>query len=196
MSDLGGSRVVALFEDREGDLWVGTDNAGLLRFGTQGVSRYGRENGLTSSMPRVIHEDARGTIWVGTLHGVFRLSTDGFHLLASDPGLAGDTVNTMEELADGSLWVGTTTGLARIEGEKLIPEMPAGQRIRSDVTALRAEPDGSVWIGTVGEGLARLSRGKLERVTQREGCTRTRSSPSCPMNRVTSGSRGTTGSPG
>jgi ligand-binding sensor domain-containing protein len=166
---LRGTGVAALFEDRAGGLWVGTNRAGLVRFGPRSVERYGADDGLARSMARAVHEDARGTIWVGTNRGLFRMIGGRFHALARDPALAGDKVNTIAERADGSLWVGTTTGLARVEDRRLVPAPAAGQSIRSDVAALRADPDGSLWIGSVGDGLARLSGGRLDRWTRREG---------------------------
>ena len=165
---LRGVSLAGLLEDRHGVLWVGTEGAGLWRFGPGGATRYGAESGLRGTMVRVVHEDSRGTIWVGTTHGVFRMAAGRFQALESDPGVAGK-VNTIEELPGGGLWVGTTSGLRRVEGERLVPESLAGQPIRGDVAALRAEPDGTVWIGTAGDGLARFSGGRLERWTRREG---------------------------
>jgi ligand-binding sensor domain-containing protein len=169
VSELHGASVAGLFEDRAGNLWVGTDVAGLFRFSAGEVTRFGTESGLGRSMARAIHEDARGTIWVGAVHGMYRMEKGRFSALTFDPALAGDTVNAIAERPDGSLWVGTTTGLARVEEARVVPVVINGQRIRSDVPALHAEPDGSIWIGTSGMGLARLSGGRLDRWTRREG---------------------------
>ena len=166
---LRGVSLGGLLEDREGDLWVGTEGAGLLRFGPRGMTRYGPESGLFGTVVRVIHQDSQGAIWAGTNMGVFRLAGGRFRALEIDPRLAGAKVNSIEELPGGELWVGTATGLARVEGERLVPEAPAGQLVRWDVAALRAEADGAVWIATAGDGLARLEGGRLERWTQREG---------------------------
>ena len=166
---LRGRSVASLLEDQAGDLWVGTDGGGLVRFGPRGAVRYGDAEGLTESLVRVVHQDSSGTIRVGTRGGAFRMSAGRFRALARDPDLSGDVVSSIEELPDGSLWVGTGSGLARIEGDRLVPALIEGRPDRTDVTTIHADPDGSLWIGTVGEGLARLRGGRLERWTRRQG---------------------------
>jgi ligand-binding sensor domain-containing protein len=166
---LRGASLAGLLEDRAGELWVGTAGAGLLRFGPRGTTRYASESGLRGNIVRVVHQDSRGVIWVGTTQGVFRMDGERFRALELGTGLLGAKVNTIEELPDGTLWVGTTTGLGRVEGERLVPVELGGQRFRWDVTALRAEADGAVWIGTVGDGLARLAGGRLERWSRQQG---------------------------
>ena len=166
---LRGAGLAALFEDRAGDLWVGTSRSGLLRFGPRGTARYGAAEGLNQSMVRVAHQDAQGVLWAGTSGGLFRMSGGRFRELHRAAGLSGDKVSTIAETPDGTLWVGTTTGLARVEGEELVPARVGGTLDHGDVAALRPEGDGSLWIGTVGEGLWRLTGGQTARFTRREG---------------------------
>ncbi len=166
---LRGVGVAALLEDRAGDLWVGTVASGILRFGPRGVVHYGKDDGLDQTMVRVIHEDARGAIWVGTTGGFFRMVGDRFAPIPHGPGLAGQKVNTIAEQPDGTLWVGTTTGLARVRDGRLEAALVDGRPDRSDVTALLSDPDGSLWLGTVGEGLKRLRGERLLNLTRREG---------------------------
>ena len=61
--------VQALQQDRQGFLWVGTDN-GLFRFDGRRFQRFGREDGLPSVRINALHETADGRLFVGTRAGL------------------------------------------------------------------------------------------------------------------------------
>ena len=56
--------VRCLFEDREGDLWVGS-NSGLSRYRDDIFTVYGKSEGLPSDEPNTVFQDTPGRIWVG-----------------------------------------------------------------------------------------------------------------------------------
>ncbi|MGB8260734.1 MAG: two-component regulator propeller domain-containing protein, partial [Terracidiphilus sp.] len=57
--------------DREGYLWVATEN-GLYRFLGSGFIRYGPEQGLGGIDIRDVRTDAAGIVWAGTDRGLYR----------------------------------------------------------------------------------------------------------------------------
>jgi ligand-binding sensor domain-containing protein len=76
---LSSGLVVALYEDPEGSVWVGTDNGGLTRLKPKRVTVYTTAEGLPSNVVGSIVQDAAGTIWVGTQCGpVSALAGGGF----------------------------------------------------------------------------------------------------------------------
>ncbi len=66
---VGLDRINTLMAARDGGLWVGTDS-GLLRFFQGAWVENGPEEGLPSGGVREVYEDARGRIWVSTIHGL------------------------------------------------------------------------------------------------------------------------------
>src|SRR5581483_3494506 len=56
--------VRALFEDREGDLWVGGGN-GLTRLRDDPFTPYGKSEGMPSDAPNTVFQDHSGRVWVG-----------------------------------------------------------------------------------------------------------------------------------
>ena len=59
-----GDGIRCLFEDREGDLWIGA-NGGLSRWRNDIFMVYGKPEGLPSDAPNVVFQDRAGRIWIG-----------------------------------------------------------------------------------------------------------------------------------
>src|SRR5207237_10611785 len=111
--------VRCLFEDREGNLWVGSSN-GLTRYRDDVFSVYGKPEGLPSDEPNTVYQDRKGNVWVGFLDaGLMRISIGppwDFKPVAEVPP---DRVYSIHETRDGELIVATRTGLMRIRGGKV-----------------------------------------------------------------------------
>ena len=56
-------------EDREGNLWVGTETGGLHILRDQRFRTMGAREGLSSDATTTVVEDGAGTLWVGTSGG-------------------------------------------------------------------------------------------------------------------------------
>lgn len=67
--ELPGTRIQALFADREGNLWVGTETGGLHILRDQRFRTIGAREGLRSDATIIVVEDNAGTLWVGTSGG-------------------------------------------------------------------------------------------------------------------------------
>ena len=160
---LPNNRVAALFVDREGSIWAGT-NAGLLRLRDAPFSTYNGEHGLSDDYVRALAESRDGSLWIGTSRGLNQWR--GSKLAAvytSADGLPGDSILSLLETADGSLWAGTyVSGLMRMRNGSVVEHfdtaggLPGSNQIR----ALAQAPDGSLWIGT-SRGLVHRRNGEF-----------------------------------
>ena len=56
-------------EDREGNIWVGTETGGLHILRDQRFRTFGAREGLSSDATTTVVEDSAGTLWVGTSGG-------------------------------------------------------------------------------------------------------------------------------
>lgn len=113
--NLAGSKFQALLADREGRIWAGTKDHGLLCItphSTQ-VELYSLENKkLNSDDVQVVFQDSNGRIWVGTNGGgICFLENDKFQSLNSMLGLPFDVVYSILEDDKGKIWAGTNSGL-------------------------------------------------------------------------------------
>ncbi len=113
--------ILALIEDQQGKLWIGTESSGLRQFdpatGQLSIYQHDRDRPGTLSDNRVnsVHFDRSGTMWVGTQNGLDRFDahTGRFSALIQRDGLPGNAVGCILEDKAGSLWMSTNNGVAR-----------------------------------------------------------------------------------
>ena len=157
-SGLLDQNVRALFQDRTGFLWVGTDN-GLFRYDGSRFRSFTTADGLPSTQVEGIHQTMDGTMWVTTLAGLARLSGERFetvNISPSGPGAVGIGSDTRGHLYvgvyQGLLVRGFAAGSSSVPASRLytVPGQ-ASQAVRSIAVA----PSGSVWYGC-GHQLCRL----------------------------------------
>jgi signal transduction histidine kinase/ligand-binding sensor domain-containing protein/CheY-like chemotaxis protein len=145
---LPNTSVRSLFEDREGDLWIGT-NGGLARLEDRKFVTYTARNGLTDDNTRVVAEAKSGGLWIGTYGGGVN-RVEGDKVTAAYGTAQGlEYIRTMVEEPDGlTLWVGSSQGLASIRDGRVTMfakrEGLAGDR----VDALQIVRDGTLLVST------------------------------------------------
>ena len=156
---LPGNEVRALLEDRDGNLWVGT-NHGLGRLSNGRWSRLGTEDGLSGDLVRSIYEDTDGSLWVGFYGGgLCRLRDGEFKSLSSRDGLAHDLAWGIVEGTDQSLWIGTQGGLSHLE-RGIITNYTTANGLSDNISrALLVERSGALWAGN--RGVSRFAGGRF-----------------------------------
>ena len=119
--------VNSLFEDRSGDIWIGTWLDGLFRYESkkQFLHHYkpiaGDIKSLSASKVSFISEDSKGNIWIGTHSGGFNKfdkAAQIFTRFTTRDGLPNDVVFGILEDESGFLWISTMKGLAKFDPEK------------------------------------------------------------------------------
>jgi len=142
------------FEDREENVWVGTDVGGLARFRGQLVRNLGAKEGLPSACVFTMSETPDGDLWLGTMRGAARLARGAeprvVEVVGEAQGLANELVFRAERGPDGSLWVWSEGGLQRRRPgeERLGPVDEYGSAISADVWGLVFDEVGRLWVGS------------------------------------------------
>ena len=124
---LAGTRISALAQDRNGTLWIGTEDAGMHRFNpdTREYRAYSnnpeRASTLSSDRVNVLFFDRVGVLWVGTQHGLnrFDTQTETFTVYGELEGLPSHTIRGILEDSQGNLWVSTGNGLAKFNPQTI-----------------------------------------------------------------------------
>lgn len=174
--DPPGSAIInSLYEDNDGNLWIGTRNGlqiitkenDTIRLNTAKSS----SKGLSDNDVLCFEEDECGNIWLGTRNGglnilekssLFDKSTDiniWWYLPKSDgTSVYNRTVSVITMDRNNNMWLGTPTGINYVnplgDPVRLIKHNTGKETISHDrIGALAKSSNNKVWIGTDGGGL-------------------------------------------
>ncbi|MFQ5602032.1 MAG: two-component regulator propeller domain-containing protein [bacterium] len=109
------NKITALKEDRDGVMWIGSEEGVNKWF--QGMVR--NEFGLINDFVNTIGVDARNNKWFGTANGVSVLSNDGVswthYTTGNSPLVSGNVLSFAFNFESGEVWIGTSNGLSRLK---------------------------------------------------------------------------------
>ncbi len=75
--DFPSSSIRDLYEGKNGDLWIATNDKGLVLYREASFTVFDKNKGLPSNCVRSVGEDSDGNIYGGTSEGLFRLTPEG-----------------------------------------------------------------------------------------------------------------------
>jgi len=156
--------------DRDGNLWVGTNGAGLIRFKNRIVGTFTQADGLPNNVVMTVLAAADGKLWAGNNCGGLSWFDGGrFHTYDEKDGLTNSCVNALAEDSKHDLWVGTAGGgLFRFHAGHFQAFTKTDGLGSDTVICVLIARDGSLWIATTG-GLTRLRDGVLRNYTTADG---------------------------
>ena len=158
----------ALFEDAEGNLWIGTSDKGLVRAERSAAGRrfvsIGPAEGFPDNEVFAVNQDAQGNLWFGTaVSGVARLTAGGLTSWGPAEGIRPTTIYSLHEDArdeiiaglPGLQFVVLQSGRIRNLGTPLGLERGAGW---GNEQIVMTGTDGRLWLAS-GIGLAMYASG-------------------------------------
>ena len=177
MSDgLPASGIMAILQDREGNLWFGTQGGGAVRFDGQSFTTFSVKDGLLGSSVRNILQDGDGDLWFTTetpyrspsRTAVCRFDGQRFATFAQMEGMPNGDVNSMLEDEDGDIWFATMEGLCRFDGQRLTTFTTEDGLPTGTVGSLLEDRQGLLWIWTA-FGLCRFDGQRFTTFTFEDG---------------------------
>ena len=150
--------------DKEGGLWAGAGDLGLIHVGVDGsFRRLTTQDGLPSNAIHFAYEDHDGDIWTGYERGgLVQVRRRLFRSIGRDEGLGDSLINTVSEDTSGAVWIGTHSGLVTRYANGVCTNitLPGPARTVQD-SCVAADAQGGVWIGAQGVGLLRSEGGRM-----------------------------------
>jgi signal transduction histidine kinase/ligand-binding sensor domain-containing protein len=157
LEGLSGNVTCSLFEDREGNIWFGSEK-GLDRFRKLPVTTLSTRQGLPHEFTRSVVATADGSMWVATNDGLARWKDGRPSVYRQRDGLPDSRVHSQYVDADGRLWASTAGGgLAYFAGDRFVA-VDGGPN--TEVNAIAGDAAGNLWLAG-NKGLARLHRGRF-----------------------------------
>jgi len=153
--------VTSFCEDREGNLWVGTGNSGLVKLRSSNVTTFGPPDRWQGCAVLSVAQAAGGAVWVGTEGaGLYRFDNGSWTNFNQSCGLQHSYVWSVLPVAHGNLLAGTWGGsVFRWNGSQFVA-LPEFKNLSALVPVLLATTNDGVIIGT-SSGLLRYDRGKI-----------------------------------
>jgi ligand-binding sensor domain-containing protein/signal transduction histidine kinase len=152
--------ISAMFQDRSGKVWVGTED-GLVLLNGQSLKLFSVRDGLPSADIHAIADDADGNLWVGTAGGLACLRDGKITSFHKSDGLPSENISALLADSQGVLWVGTRgSGLARFANNHWTNYTASAGLAGNSIGYLLEDNADNLWIGS-NSGLTRVAKKSL-----------------------------------
>jgi ligand-binding sensor domain-containing protein/signal transduction histidine kinase len=148
---LKSSRLIRLFEDRGGTLWIISEFGDLTRLREGRFEMVTAVEGLPASGAGILCEDAKGVIWLADRSGeLHRWDHGKFRPVPISNTVGGPPTNFVID-REGQLWVGQKRGyVARTENGRYV-RVTNQEGHNFNLSYLAPARDGGVWVATYSE---------------------------------------------
>jgi signal transduction histidine kinase len=175
MDFVGKFRATKLLRDRDGGLWIGTQDRGLIHEYRGKTNAFGQSDGLSGQFVNAFFEDREGSIWAATTDGLDRFRDFAVATFTVKQGLSKDEVTSVLATPDGSVWLGTDGGLNRwtnghIEICRTDRGRPDGKIKGQKPNSLFQDHRGRIWISTL-RGIGYLENDRFVQISGIAGGT-------------------------
>jgi signal transduction histidine kinase/ligand-binding sensor domain-containing protein len=142
---LSGDLVRALLQDREGNIWVGTQ-AGLTRLTEATIISAPTRTGTTSESISMLVADSDGTVWANAPDGLvqFKGNVRTVHRQAAGANLT--HITALHSDGRGSIWVATGDGHVVRRTHGIFSRVTWPSHPRARITAITTDRAGAVWL--------------------------------------------------
>jgi len=145
-----GHGIQAIIEDRNGDLWFGTAETGVLKYDGENMVQYSPTEGFTNDLIWSMTEDQQGNLWFATWgSGIAKYDGEYFTFFTEKEGLIHNDVWSVLEDKRGNLWCGTYGEGVSIFNGKGFTHITTEQGLSNNiVNSIIEDNGGNIWLGT------------------------------------------------
>ena len=166
-----------IYQDKNDNLWFGTNIYGLMRYDGNSLERFDRKSGHSFGRMTGFAEDKEGNLWICCSEGLFRYDGERFeNFRPKDPTISYECWSMLID-KQGIIWLGTQGGLLRFDGQEFISvaipkiSLTDPQIILSAdrIVSVVGDKQGNLWLGTDGFGILKYDGLNFTRYTTKEG---------------------------
>lgn len=159
------STIRCMLQDRNGNLWFGSDGGGVSMYDGRSFTHFTEAEGLASNFVWSILEDKSGNLWFGTWGGgVSKYDGQFFTNYSVKEGLSDNVIWCMLEDIEGNVWMGTKNGGVNKynPSEKSFTHFTTYQGLSNNgVFSMAEDRSGNIWLGTLGGGVCKYVPPKM-----------------------------------
>ena len=142
-----------IIRDRDGSLWIGTVDHGILHIHQGRTDAFAPSQGLSGGLVNTLFEDREGTIWAGTVSGLDRFRDSAVATFSVDQGLSSQRIRSVLADRTGGVWFGTPTNLNRWNSGQIAiinvePYKREGKAAAFIPNSLFQDDTGRIWVST------------------------------------------------
>jgi signal transduction histidine kinase/ligand-binding sensor domain-containing protein len=153
-----------MLRDRNGGLWIGTWDRGLLHVHQGRTDVFRQSDGLSGESIHAFFQDRENNIWVGTINGLDRFRDFAVATLTGNQGLSNAETRSVLAGRDGSVWFATRVGLDRWNNGQIKTYETGGNKHGGKLSPLAnslfQDDRGRIWVSTLRE-LGYLENGRF-----------------------------------
>jgi ligand-binding sensor domain-containing protein/signal transduction histidine kinase len=157
-SSLKGFQALTLTRDRDGNIWIGTDSRGLLRFNADGVASLNELPSESGKAITAVFEDREGSIWTGSVDGIERLRDSAFVTYSAPEGLPSQGEDPVFAGTENRTWFAPASGGLRWLEKGRRGKTFQAELDRDIIYSIDGGPD-ELWLARQQGGLSRVRLG-------------------------------------
>ncbi|MBL7884785.1 MAG: SpoIIE family protein phosphatase [Bacteroidia bacterium] len=149
---LAQSQVLSMCQDRNGNIWFGTNSGGVSKYDGNRFINYTENDSLINNVVYSITEIKNGNILFGANGGLSIFNGQKFKSLTDKDGLPHNRVFKVLEDKNGTVWIGTGKGVCIYANNKIIEFKEDTLLSQSSVFTIYADNANNIWFGTIQNG--------------------------------------------
>lgn len=154
---LPNNNIYDLTEDKNGCLWIGTAQDGVIKYDGKNYYHFNKKSGIQDNEIMSLIEDRKGNMWFGGLkNGIAKYNGKKITTYTTKEGLCGNRIRSLLEDKKGNLWIATQQGLSKFDGE-YFTNYSLDQGL-SDliIQSITEDSKGNLWFGTYQHGFMKF----------------------------------------
>ena len=160
------NRLTCLFEDAEGALWIGTEDAGVMRYAQGVFTPFTDKEGLPRNMIFELQGDDAGGLQI-TMPGGFAFWRGG--RIVPDPDKFDQTKFKQYFAPSGARWTLDLTGLRQIKDGRISSYPLLIKPNEIHIATFHEDRQGNLWFGATTVGLFKIKDGVVTRYSRQDG---------------------------